>query len=161
MTAHPPKPEAGCLVSTDARIENEVRAALRRDPRIRVPELIAASVDEIGTVVLSGAVESFPQRMAALHDARRVDGVFEVIIDDLKVHPPLGDRRPDDEIRVAALQHLIDDSRIRSNHIHVKVSHGTITLSGYVRKESERRAAVEDVTRLTGVREVRDQIKVK
>ena len=148
-------------MSADARIENDVRTALRRDARIRDPELIAVSVDEIGTVVLHGAVESFPQRVAALHDARRVEGVFEVIIDDLKVHPPLADRRSDDEIRAAALQYLIDDSRIRSNHIHVKVSHSTITLTGYVRTGSERRAAVEDVTRLAGGLEVRDQIEVR
>ena len=145
---------------TDVRIQNEVRAALTRDPRIKVSELIAISADEIGTVVLRGAVESVPQRIAALHDARSVDGVFEVIIDDLKVHPPLGDRRSDDEIRAAALQHLIDDPRIRSNHIHVKVSHGMITLSGYVRNESERQAAVEDVTGLSGVLEISDLIKV-
>ena len=50
---------------TDTRIENDVRVALRRDQRIRHPELIAVPADEIGTVVLHGTVESPPQRRAA------------------------------------------------------------------------------------------------
>jgi osmotically-inducible protein OsmY len=81
----------------DTRIQGDVRAALRQDPRIKHPELIAVSVDEIGTVVLRGAVESLPERLAAAHDARHVEGVFDVIVDDVKVHPPVAHRRPDDE----------------------------------------------------------------
>ena len=73
----------------------------------------------------------------------------------------MGARRADDEIRAAAQQRVIWDSRIRSNHIHVKVSHGWVTLMGYVRDESERAAAVEDVTTLTGVLGVFDRIEVR
>ena len=146
---------------TDTRIENAVRAALERDPRIRHPERIAISADEIGTVVLHGAVGSLPQRLAARDDARTVAGVFNVIMDDLEVHPPVCARRGDDEIRAAAQQQVINDSRIRSNHVHVKVSHGRVTLTGYVRDESERAAAVDDVTPLTGVRRVIDRIEVR
>jgi osmotically-inducible protein OsmY len=146
---------------TDTRTENAVRAALEGDPRIRHPELIAVSADEIGTVVLHGAVEGLPQRLAARQDARQVDGVFNVVIDDLKVHPPVGARRADDEIRATAQQHVIRDSRIRSNHVHVRVSHGWVTLTGNVREESERAAAVEDVTTLTGVLGVIDRIEVR
>jgi osmotically-inducible protein OsmY len=148
-------------VDPDTRIEAEVRAALQSDIRIKHPELIAVSADEIGTVVLRGAVGSFHQRMAALHDARRVDGVFEVIGDDLRVHPPIGDRRGDAQLRAAALKQLTEDSRIRSNHIHVKVMHGQVTLTGYVRDESERAAAVDDIATLTGVLGVSDQIEIR
>jgi osmotically-inducible protein OsmY len=148
-------------VFTNTRIENDVRAAFERDPRIKHPELIAVSVDEIGTVVLRGAVEGLPQRLAAAHDAREIDGVFEVIVDDLKVHPPVGERRADDEIRSAALQRLIADSRIRSTHIHAKVSHGWITLMGYVGQQSESDAAVEDIATLTGVAGVTNRIEVR
>jgi osmotically-inducible protein OsmY len=113
-------------VSTKTRIEEDVRAALERDPRIERPELIAVSADEIGTVVLRGAVTTFAQRLAAVHDARRVDGV-----------------------------------RIRSTHIDIEVSRGELTLTGYVREESERAAAVEDVGDLTGVLEVTNRIKIR
>jgi osmotically-inducible protein OsmY len=143
------------------RIEKDVQAALQADGRIRAPELIAVSADEIGTVVLSGAVPSLPERLLAIHDARRVDGVFEVIADRLRVHLPVGHRRSDDEIAATAMQRVIDDRRIRSNHIHVKVSQGSVKLTGYVRHESERAAAVEDVTDVIGARDVIDRLEVR
>jgi osmotically-inducible protein OsmY len=123
-------------VFTDSRIENEVRAALHADPRVRHPELIAVSVDEISTVVLRGAVESLPQREAAVHDARQVDGAFVVVADELKVHLPVevhlpvAKRRADDEIAAAVMQQLVWDRRIRSTHLHVNVSQGWATVSG-------------------------------
>jgi osmotically-inducible protein OsmY len=148
-------------MSTDARIQTAVRAALQADSRIHHPELIAVSADEIGTVVLSGAVRSLPERQSAIHAARRVDGVFEVVADRLRVHPPVGERRTDDEVGAAAMQRVIDDPRIRSPHLHVTVSHGWLTLTGYVRGEAEREAAVEDATNVTGVRGVIDEIEVR
>jgi osmotically-inducible protein OsmY len=99
---------------TDTDIQEAVRAALDSDRRIKHPELIAVSVDEIGTVVLRGAVGTLPERLAAAHDARHVEGVFNVIVDDVKVHPPVGPRRSDDEIRAAAIETLTADPRIRS-----------------------------------------------
>jgi osmotically-inducible protein OsmY len=148
-------------VFTNTRIVNDVRVALHRDHRIKRPELIAVSVDEIGTVVLSGAVGSLPQHRAAVHDARQIDGVFEVIADDLKVHPPVGEQRADDELRAAAIKELISDSRIRSEQIHVKVSFGRVTLSGYVRGEAECAAAAEDVARVSGVLGVSNQLEIR
>ena len=145
---------------TNAHIEETVRAALDHDPRIKHPELIAVSVDEIGTVVLRGAVGTLPERLAATHDARHVEGVFNVIIDDLRVHPPVGPRRSDDEIRAAALDTLTADPRIRSTHIHVKVSHGHLTLTGYAREHAESAAAAEDVASLHGVIEVTNRIEI-
>lgn len=84
-----------------------------------------------------------------------------MIVDDLKVHPPLAHRRPDDEIRAAAFQRLTSDPRIRSTHIHVKVSHRRLTLAGYVRHEAERAAAAEDVASLSGVIEVTNRIEIR
>ena len=147
-------------MTNNSRIE-AVRAALRRDPRIKHPELIAVSVDEIGTVDLRGAVGTLPERLAAAHDARAVEGVYEVVIDDLKVHPPVKGRRTDDEIRASALQRLIGNPRIRSTHIHVKVAHGHLTLSGYVREAAESDAAADDVATLAGVVDVTNRIEIR
>lgn len=145
----------------DTRIETDVRSGLQSDPRIDRPELIAVSADQIGAVVLSGAVASQPERLAAIHDARQIDGVSTVIADRLKVHLPLPSRRSDDEIAAAGLQRVIDDERIRSNHIHVNVSHGWVKLTGYVRHESERAAAVEDVADVAGAHGVTDELQVR
>jgi osmotically-inducible protein OsmY len=117
-------------------------------------------VDGIGTVVLRGAVESLRQRRAAERDAREIDGVFEVI-DHLKVHPPIGNHRADDEIRADAIQRLMWDSRIWSDDIHVDVSDGWVTLTGHVRERPQSAAAVEDVADLAGVTGVTDHIKIE
>jgi osmotically-inducible protein OsmY len=145
----------------NSRIENDVRAALERDPRIKHPELITVTVDEIGTVVLRGAVESLPQRHAAAHDARQIDGVFDVIVDDLKVHPPVRPIRGDDEVRAAVMEQLNSDPRIRSTHISVTVMNGHVTLKGYVREESEYAAAAEDAASVIRVVGVTNQIEVR
>lgn len=73
----------------------------------------------------------------------------------------MANRRADDEIRTAAHQRVIRDSRIRSNYIHIKVSRGWKTLTGYVRHVSESAAAMDDVASLTGVVGVMDQIEVR
>src|SRR5579862_9838065 len=117
-------------------LEREVRNALADDPRIGHSEQIAVYADELGSVTLRGAVGSLGQRLAALHDVRRIDGVLNVI-DELKIHPGFGDRG-DDEIRALAMQRLIDDPRTPANHIDVKVSHGRVTLKAYVWHSSQR-----------------------
>lgn len=106
-------------------------------------------------------MDAFAQHRAAVHDARQIDGVFEVIADDLRVHPPVEERRADDELRAAAISELISDSRVRSEHIHVKVSFGRVTLSGYVRGEAKSAAAAEDVARLSGVLGGRNQLEIR
>jgi osmotically-inducible protein OsmY len=141
-------------------IEASVRAALESDSRIHHPELIAVSADVIGTVVLHGAVSAPHQRRAAVADAKAVDGVLDVIAKDLKVHPASEQRRHDDAIRAAAFQRLNEDTRIHAERIHVDVSHGDVTLSGYVRGHAQRRHAEEDVATVPGVVTVTNQIEV-
>ena len=149
------------MIPNPNQTADEVRAALQRDPRIKDPELIAVSVDAIGTVDLRGSVTSLRQRRAALHDAQRVDGVFEVLADHLTVHPPIPELHADDQIRAKALQRLSSDPRIHADHVHVKVSHRRVTLTGYVRHRSERTAAVESVSSVSGVGTVTDHIEVR
>ena len=141
-------------------IASEVQTALQSDPRIKDPELIAVSVDAIGTVDLRGSVTSIHQRRAAVHDARQPDGVFEVV-DRLTIHPPIPGVHVDDEIRARALQRLSSDPGVHLEHVHVKVSHGQVTLTGYVRHPAERTAAVDAVQNVSGVAAVSDEIQVR
>lgn len=145
---------------TNSELQSEVQAALQRDSRMTHPERIAVYADKIGSVTLRGSVGSVAQRAAAVQTARKVSGVLNVV-DQLKVHPRVPDRRADDELRAAALQRLIDDTRIPANHVDVEVSGGRVTLKGYVWRDSERAAAAEQIATLDGVVEVSDQIVVK
>jgi osmotically-inducible protein OsmY len=148
------------MITDVNRIADEIRAALRRDHRITHPELIAVSVDEIGTVELRGAVTTFRQRRAAVHDAQGVDGVFEVI-DHLRVRPPISDLDRDEELRVKVLEQLSSNPSVRAEHLHVKVSHGQVTLTGYLRRASERAAAVDAARNTSGVVALSDEIRVR
>lgn len=145
---------------TNSELQSEVQAALQRDARMTHPERIAVYADKIGSVTLRGSVGSLAQRAVAVQTARKVSGVINVV-DQLKVHPRVPDRRADDELRAAALQRLIDDTRIPANHIDVHVSGGRVTLKGYVWRDSERAAVAEQIATLDGVLEVSDQIVVK
>jgi osmotically-inducible protein OsmY len=83
------------------------------------------------------------------------------VIDHLKVHPPLGGVRRDDEIRAAALQRLSADAGVHAEHLHVKVSDGQLTLTGRVRHQAQREAAEEDIAAVPGVVDVVNQIEVR
>jgi osmotically-inducible protein OsmY len=62
---------------------------------------------------------------------------------------------------VSALERLIWDARIRSTHLHVKVAHGHLTLTGHVREEVESDAATEDVATVTGVVGVINRLEIR
>src|ERR1700760_3673544 len=134
---------------TDTPLADAVIANLDLDPRIPDSLEIAVAEDD-GIVTLRGTVESFSQRRAAGHDAKDVDGVYD-IDNQLKVSLTGSDRRDDDEIRGAALQNLIWDVEVPSDLVDVKVSDGWVTLKGNVSYQFETDAAYEDVASLYGV----------
>jgi osmotically-inducible protein OsmY len=139
-------------------LENEVIGRLEDDPRIADSAEIAVAGDG-GIVTLRGTVERFSQRRAAEHDARSVEGVYEVI-NHLKVDLLGADRREDDEIRGAALQRLIWDAEVPSDSIDVRVQDGWLTLKGDASYQFESDAAYDDVSRLYGVGGVTNEIRV-
>jgi osmotically-inducible protein OsmY len=139
-------------------LENDVIAQLEDDPRIADSAEIAVAGDG-GIVTLRGTVERFSQRRAAEHDARDVEGVYEVI-NHLKVNLLGADRREDDGIRGAALQNLIWDAEVPAESVDVKVDGGWVTLKGDVSFQFESDAAYDDVSSLYGVVGVTNEIIV-
>ncbi|HEX3979492.1 MAG TPA: BON domain-containing protein [Solirubrobacteraceae bacterium] len=133
--------------------------ARREDDRRIADSAEIAVVGDGGIVTLRGTVERFSQRRAAEHDARGVEGVYEVI-NHLKVTLLGADRRKDDEIRGAALQNLIWDADVSSDSIDVKVHDGWVTLKGELSFQFQSDAAYADVSRLYGVAGVTNEIKV-
>ena len=73
----------------------------------------------------------------------------------------VGPLRTDDEIRAAVLRRLNADSRIHAERIHVTVSRGRVTLTGYVRHTSQWSHAEEAVAGLDGVTQVANEIAVR
>jgi osmotically-inducible protein OsmY len=141
----------------DIELQENVRAELARDPRLAHDNAIAVFASA-GVVTLRGTVESFKQRHAAVEDAHAVTGV-EAVYDELDLRPFPHDPH-DDELRGAALQSLIRDTRVPEHAIDVLVEDRWVTLKGEVRHQHESDAAFEDVSKLEGVGGITNAIQV-
>ena len=111
------------------------------------------------TVTLRGTVGSFAQQRAAVADARRTRGVFDVY-DELEVRLRNDDRRKDSEIRGAALRRLIWDPELPGGYLGVHVNDGWVTLTGEVDHQYQSDIAFDHVASLYGVTGVTNDIKV-
>jgi osmotically-inducible protein OsmY len=145
-------------MSPDA-LEDAIRESLDVDPRIPDGAAIAVAVIDDGTAILRGTVGSFSQRRAALGDARKIDGVYDVD-DQIDVRLLNDQRRADADIRGAALQILMWDNEVPTDLVDVKVNDGWVTLTGEVSYQFESDAAYDDVAGLLGVTAVTNEIKV-
>jgi osmotically-inducible protein OsmY len=141
----------------DFELEDNVKAALARDPRVDHDQAVAVFASA-GAVTLRGTVETVKQRHAAVEDAHAVTGV-DVVYDELNLRPLPHDPR-DDEIRGKALQLLTRDPRVHETTVDVEVDGGWLTLKGEVRHQHESDAAFEDVAQLEEVGGITNAIKV-
>jgi osmotically-inducible protein OsmY len=155
--SHPTEGEP-TMDMTDEQIRDDVRAELASDQRL--PQVDEIAVDAYaGAVTLRGTVGSFAQLRAAVADARRTRGVYDVF-DELQVRLLNDDRRKDAEIRGAALQRLIWDSEIPAESLDVHVKDGWVTITGNVDYQFQSDAAFDRVAGLHGVTGVTNEITV-
>jgi osmotically-inducible protein OsmY len=145
-------------VRTTTQIEADVRAEIILDPRIPDPDEIAIWTSD-GAVTLRGTVGSFAQRRAAVADARKIQGVYDVY-DELEVRLLNDYRREDADIRGAALQMLMWDVEIPAEMLDVHVTDGWVTLKGDVDFQYQSDDAFDDVASLMGVVGVTNEIRV-
>jgi osmotically-inducible protein OsmY len=143
---------------TSDEIEAGVRTEIHEDPRIPYATEIAIEAYG-GAVTLRGTVGSFAQQRAAVADARRTRGVFDVY-DELQVRMLDRDRRKDAEIRGAALQRMLWDPEIPGAYIDVAVKDGWVTLKGEVDFQYQSDNAFDHAAGLYGVTGVTNDIKV-
>jgi osmotically-inducible protein OsmY len=74
---------------------------------------------------------------------------------------PRGYRRGDERILEEVCDRLTDDSRIDASDIDVQVKEGEVTLAGSVRSRDEKRYTEDLVERISGVRDVSNNLKVR
>ena len=73
---------------------------------------------------------------------------------------PKGYRRSDDRIKEDVCEALYRDHSVDASNIEVEVKDGNVTLKGSVTARDAKRAAEEAVENLSGVEDVRNEIKV-
>ncbi len=86
------------------------------------------------------------------HDAKRTNYVGR---------GPRGYQRTDDRIREDVCDLLTDDPRVDASDIDIQISKGEVTLAGSVRTRDEKRVTEDIVERISGVREVNNNLKVR
>ena len=145
-------------MAVNVELNDQILSNIALDERIPAPLEIAAEVDS-GVATLRGTVESFPQKRAAVQDARKVPGV-RAVDDHLRVSPVGSALRGDDEIRGIALQRVMWDAEIPDGAVNVKVEDGWVTLKGEVKFQFQSDAAFADVASLYGVVGITNEIKV-
>ncbi len=144
-------------VRTDAEIKRDVIEELRWDPRINESE-VGIQVAR-GIVTITGAVSSYPKRIAAREAAHRVHGVLDVV-DEMTVRLPQPFTRTDQDL-ARAIRHALEwDVLVPDQDITSTVTHGDVILEGEVRSAAQRRDAEIAVRRLTGVRDVINRIRI-
>jgi osmotically-inducible protein OsmY len=142
---------------TDAEIHHDVLEELRWDTRVTETD-VGVEVDD-GVVTLTGTVESWAARLAAVEAAHRVAGVLDVA-NEIVVRLPGSMEIGDVDIAHAAREALQRDVFVPSDRITTTVSNGVVVLEGTVERWVEYDDAARAIAHLPGVREVKNHLVV-
>lgn len=142
---------------TDIEIKRRVDEELRWEPRVDAANIGIAVED--GVVTLTGSVDSWAEKWAAEHAAKRVTGVA-AIVEHIEVRLPVHAQRTDADIARAAANALTWNTWVPADCVKVKVEEGWVNLEGGVAAQHQKRAAEEAVRTLTGVRGVTNLIDI-
>lgn len=143
--------------NTDHQLKTHVTEELRWWPNVNSDRIGVAVTD--GAVTLSGEVDTYPQKEAALAAALNVKGVSG-IADEIVVKNR-ADRREDVDIARNAVEALKHTVVVPQGVVKVAVHDGRVTLTGALAWNYQREAAVRAVRRTNGVKFVQDDIAIK
>ena len=146
------------VLNTDEQIQRDVLAELKWDSRVGPNEV--GVIVKNGIVTLTGWVDSYTKKWAAVEAAERVHGV-KAVADEIEVRLPSSAERTDADIAAAARRALEWDAAVPVEHIKVTVSKGIVTLEGEVPWSYQKSDAERVVRRLTGVRGVVNLLTVR
>jgi osmotically-inducible protein OsmY len=141
---------------TDGEILRRVQDELEWNPRVEGAEITANSRN--GIVTLSGFVDTYAHKVAAVDAVHHVVGVHDVV-DELEVRSRR-QAKADEEIARAVRSALEWDAWIPDDQIASTVSNGWVTLEGSVENGQQREDAMRVVERLLGVRGVTNRIAI-
>src|SRR3569833_977252 len=143
---------------SDMQLQRDVMEELHWEPAVRGAEVGAAAKD--GVVTLSGDVDSFAVKYAALRAAERVQG-GRAIAEEMKVVLPSAFKRTDTEIAHAAADHLEWHTTVPNGQVRARVEDGWVWLEGEEEWQYQRGAAEHTVRYKTGVKGVTNMITLK
>jgi hyperosmotically inducible protein len=142
----------------EAQLRHNVITEFEFDPSFE-GQHIGVAVDR-NVVTLSGHVNSYAEKLAVIAAARRVKGVH-AIAEEIEVRYPYNSQNRDDQIAQRASNILRWDVLLPENSVDVLVHDGFVTLSGTVDWQFQRKAAEDDMHKLSGVVGVTNLIRIK
>ncbi|WP_061958556.1 BON domain-containing protein [Cupriavidus pauculus] len=142
-------------MKSDSQLKQDVLDELAWDPEIDERDF-GVQVKE-GIVTLTGHPRSFHAKHCAERAARRVSGVRAIAV-EMDVQLPGDAERADADIAWAVENALSWNSVVPASAMQVAVEHGVVTLSGQVDWDYQRRAAVDVIRQLNGVRDIVNQM---
>jgi osmotically-inducible protein OsmY len=142
----------------DKALQEAVMDELMWDPRVDSAHIGVAASD--GAVTLTGHVESYTQKTAAVRAAERVQGVLAVA-DEIEVRLPSASVRDDSEIAEGIARSLRWHASIPKDTVDAEVRNGWVTLRGEVDWSYQRQAAERVARETLGVKGVTNLIALK
>lgn len=136
---------------SDSQIQRDVIDELHWDSALGTAEIGVAA--RAGVVTLSGTVDSFARKFAAIRAAERVQGV-KAVAEELKIVLSGHSTRTDTELAHAVVTALDWDVEVPADRIKIRVDEGWVWLEGDVEWPHEKAAAERAIRYLTGVRGV-------
>jgi osmotically-inducible protein OsmY len=137
-------------------LEKDVQDELDWDPLLD-DKRISVSVGD-GRVTLTGAVDTYFDRLRASTDAWTVRGVTQV--DNELLVGPVGEAIADALVALDCMTVLAANRFVPVGAVSVQVSDGWVTLTGQVHRHYQRRAAERAVESIKGVRGLSNEIVV-
>ena len=143
-------------MSIDRRLQEQVLAALEREPGLDAAQVGVSAHD--GVVTLQGIVPTFRQKWLAERAARHLPSV-RAVANDLEV------ARPDLMIDAVVAQAVADaierDPAVPTGRVKATVRHGWVTLTGTTSWPFQRAAAERAVAQVLGVKGISNSIGVE
>lgn len=145
-------------MKSDNDIKQDAEDELREELDLDATDVAVVVKD--GVVTLTGFVRSYNEKWFAEAAVKRVAGVVGVA-NDMDVHLPLADERPDADIARDAVEAIRHELPIASENIRVVVENGVVMLEGEVEWNYDRERAESVVRVLKGVKDIVNSIRVK
>jgi osmotically-inducible protein OsmY len=144
-------------MKTDADLKRDVTAELSWDPAVKSNAIGVAVKDSV--VTLTGHLDSFAEKHAALRAAQRVAGVKAIALElDVKLAP---DHKRSDTDIAASAETALKWNTLVPDAVQLTVDHGWVTLKGEVEWDYQRRSVEKAIRPLMGVVGISNEMRLR
>ena len=146
------------MSKSDKVLQEDIINELAWDPSVKATQVGVAVKD--GVVSLTGHLDTYAEKEAAMRAVRRVAGVKAIAV-EVDVRLSAEHKRTDTDIARSAEVMLKWHTSVPDDAIRLTVDHGWVTLQGEVEWDFQRRSAENVIRPLTGVVGVSNEIKLR